>query len=58
MTKRQLIELLEKYPEETQVQLALAHDAEAGDLLEATRVDDRATIEGVVVLIEDPYHRD
>jgi len=58
LTKRTLIELLEMYPEDTQVQLELGHDACEGDLLNAAKIQTHATIEGVVLLVSDTYHED
>jgi hypothetical protein len=58
LTKRQLVELLEKYPEDTQVMLELAHDAEEGDLLNSAEVQPHATIDAVVLIVKDSYHED
>lgn len=56
-TKRKLIEMLERFPEDTQVQFQLQHDAEEGDLVHAIELELHATIEGAVVLVGDPYDR-
>lgn len=49
--------MLERFPEDTQVQFQLQHDAEEGDLVHAIELELHATIEGAVVLVGDPYDR-
>jgi predicted HAD superfamily phosphohydrolase len=57
-TKRKLMELIGDYDPEQQIRFELIHNSEEGDLIEPTEEAVRVGVEGVVILIGDPYFED